>query len=334
MRDALAHTPDLGSATMAALATLHRAGAHLVLFDTETKRPLWRGWSKREPGIKTVEQHLDRGNNAGVGVIPRSLGCAVVDVDDGDPEQLWLRYPPFVVCDSRGRQDAHGWYCDTERRRDGKFEVLGCAGDIKCNGFVGLWHDSANRLCDRLANISSSPLPDLFTTVGIELHAQRASSRAIPPPAAPVKPFDGKPLEQVEVGNRNVALFHALRFQAYPLDVSDEDSFHECVRAIAFQLNGRFPQPLDRREVVKLAWSISSWCASRDGHVIYDHSREAQFRRGVKKFYGDAKGATLRKVRETHGLICDLREAGWRQVDIATRVGLSQSRVSRILAGQ
>lgn len=333
MRDALARTQDLGSATMAALATLHGAGAHLVLFDTETKRPLWRGWSKRWPGIKTVEQHLDRGN-AGVGVIPRSLGCAVVDVDDGDPEQLWLRYPPFVVCDSRGRQDSHGWYCDTERRRDGKFEVLGCAGDIKCNGFVGLWHDSANRLCDRLANISSSPLPDLFTAVGIELHAQRASSRAIPPPAAQVKPFDGRPLEQVEVGNRNVALFHALRFQAYPLDVSDEDSFHECVRAIAFQLNGRFPQPLEGHEVGKLAWSISSWCASRDGHVIYDHSREAQFRRGVKKFYGNAKGATLRKVRETHGLICDLREAGWRQVDIATRVGLSQSRVSRILAGQ
>ena len=80
MRDALARTPDLGSAKIAALTTLHLARAHLVLFDTETKRPLWRGWNQRRPGIKTVEQHLDRDNNAGVGVIPQSLGCAVVSL--------------------------------------------------------------------------------------------------------------------------------------------------------------------------------------------------------------------------------------------------------------
>ena len=68
MRDALAHTPDLGSAKIAALTTLHLAGAHLVLFDTETKRPLWRSWNRQQPGIKTVEQHLDR-DGTGVGVI-------------------------------------------------------------------------------------------------------------------------------------------------------------------------------------------------------------------------------------------------------------------------
>ena len=334
MRDALAHAQEVGSATMDALSVLHRARAHLVLIDTETKRPIWRGWNERRPGIKTVEQHLEC-NNAGVGVIPRSLGCAVVDVDRGDPEQLWLRYPPFVVCDSRRHRHSHGWYSDHERKRDGKFsEVLGCAGDIKCTGYVVLWHDSARRLCEGMADHSRPPLPDLFAVAGLELPKQRAPSGATLPPAAPVKPFDGKPLEQVEVGGRNVALFHTLRFQAYPLDVTDEDAFHRRVLEMAFVLNARFPEPLDLNEVQKVAWSISSWCVSRDGLVIYDHSPETQFRRGVKRIFGNAKSATLQEVRERHGLIYDLREAGWKQKDIAAHVGLTQGRVSQVLVRQ
>ena len=60
--------------------TLADRGAHFVLADA-TKRPISTAWQKVKPGIKAVLAHARAGKL--VGVIPATLGCAVVDVDKG-----------------------------------------------------------------------------------------------------------------------------------------------------------------------------------------------------------------------------------------------------------
>ena len=105
-----------------ALAALARFGAHLVLARPD-KTPLWSKWNERRPGPSTVQHHVEA-HGGMVGIKPLSLDCAVADVDRGDPEQLWHRFPPHLACDSRSRENAHGWYSDLERRKDGTFEGL------------------------------------------------------------------------------------------------------------------------------------------------------------------------------------------------------------------
>ena len=65
---------------MSALGALHTRGAHFVLCRGD-KRPLAVGWQKKRPGFAVVEEHAEAGGL--VGVIPASLGCVVVDVDEG-----------------------------------------------------------------------------------------------------------------------------------------------------------------------------------------------------------------------------------------------------------
>ena len=65
---------------MSALEALHTRGAHFVLCRGD-KQPLAVGWQKTRPGLAVVEAHAEAGGL--VGVIPASLGCVVVDVDEG-----------------------------------------------------------------------------------------------------------------------------------------------------------------------------------------------------------------------------------------------------------
>ena len=107
---------------------------------------------------------------------------------------------------------------------------------------------------------------------------------------------------------------------------------------IAFRENRRFPEPLFDAEVLDMAWRISSWVANRGNHLrhpFYDHTPEAQRRRGVKRWHGDATRETFEYLAWRDALILDLAEDDWRQVDIAAHphVGLSQPRVAQILAG-
>ena len=65
---------------MNALEALHERGAHFVLCRGD-KRPVSVAWQETRPGLSAVEEHAARGGL--VGVIPGSLGCVVVDVDEG-----------------------------------------------------------------------------------------------------------------------------------------------------------------------------------------------------------------------------------------------------------
>ena len=60
-----------------ALATLAEAGAHLVLCGAD-KRPVAKAWHKTPASLDAALRH-----DGLVGVVPASLGCVVVDVDEG-----------------------------------------------------------------------------------------------------------------------------------------------------------------------------------------------------------------------------------------------------------
>ena len=65
---------------MSALEALHECGAHFVLCRGD-KQPVSVAWQKTRPKLPGVEEHAARGGSAGV--IPASVGCVVVDVDEG-----------------------------------------------------------------------------------------------------------------------------------------------------------------------------------------------------------------------------------------------------------
>ncbi|MCY4354738.1 MAG: primase C-terminal domain-containing protein [Truepera sp.] len=69
------------------------------------------------------------------------------------------------------------------------------------------------------------------------------------------------PLETVEVGHRNIALFDEVRFWAYGQPRGrDLEEWLYSVETYALLQNERFPQPLPEAEVLSTAYSVSTWC--------------------------------------------------------------------------
>ena len=103
-------------------------------------------------------------------------------------------------------------------------------------------------------------------------------------------------LEQFGPGcrQRNIQLFDAVRFWAYSVPRGDDlEAWTRRVRVHALEQNRRFPQPLEGREVIQTAYSISTWCWSGGGAKWhFDHSSAAQRRRALKL-------GRMRRVRNT-----------------------------------
>ena len=99
---------------LAAAIQLLEHGAHLVLVarwgetkrdGTQSKRPLWRKYLRRPASFMQVKDHITGGGL--LGIVPASLGRAVLDVDQGDPTPLDLRLPALVRGPlAAGRPDA------------------------------------------------------------------------------------------------------------------------------------------------------------------------------------------------------------------------------------
>jgi len=86
---------------LSAVSELLERGAHFVLAArwgdlkedrTQSKKPVWTAWPDRRPDFTAVKDHLDR--DGLLGIVPASLGMAVLDVDTGDATQLIVDYPP------------------------------------------------------------------------------------------------------------------------------------------------------------------------------------------------------------------------------------------------
>ena len=72
-------------------ADLISQGAHLVRCNRGTKRPIGKSWQKHSPNTRAIARGIREGE--AIGIVPTSLGCAVLDVDvpkkDGKPTGSW-----------------------------------------------------------------------------------------------------------------------------------------------------------------------------------------------------------------------------------------------------
>ena len=101
---------------MSAFAALHARGAHFVLVRAN-KRAIKKGWQTTRPDFAHVERHA-RGNGL-IGVVPASLGCFVVDVDEGGKAGVetvcTALGDPVTVIATRRPGGFHAWYRAPER---------------------------------------------------------------------------------------------------------------------------------------------------------------------------------------------------------------------------
>lgn len=115
---------------------LHADGAHFVIVDSD-KKPTRRRWHRRRPKPERIVRHIKGGGY--IGIIPASIGAAVLDVDDGDPSKLMSLYPPSVVTSSPSG-GKHLWFHTEKRHRPRTWEMHGCSGDLVCDdSYVVLW---------------------------------------------------------------------------------------------------------------------------------------------------------------------------------------------------
>ena len=275
--------------------------------------PLWSAWQRRRPTLDVAEAHPGR-----LGLIPASIGTSALDVDVGDPRELLAHHPAWAVLASRRPGGRHVYYRDDAPRDNSKWSRYGCTGEIRSGkGYLVLWHDGAERLAEEIQTgpRDGRTFPaDLFDAAGITLptlHAPRPKGQRIKARAV-VLPM----LEVVQPGNRNVALFDAVRFWAYGQHRGHElERWTDRVRAYALRNNGRFPMPLDDGEVRRIAWNIASWTWSGGGP--FDHSPAAQrFRQRLQAHSRRCKnadrdrailqdridGLSLRAIAKRHGL--------------------------------
>ena len=316
-----------------ALQTIYHSGGHFVLC-LKDKRPVWRSWQKLRPGLDVVLAH-----EGPLGLKPWSISTSALDVDAGDPGELMQAWPPMAVLNSRRAAGKHLYYADTEGRGNGHFEVYGCAGEVhSAKGYLILWHDGAGRLADALHDpvARSRRWPrDLFELAGV---GAVTLPGAVKTPTYSYKPSDQSrqtwaaaaaalELETIKRGLRNVTLFDSVRFWAYSIPRGqDLDAWTRRVQVHALEQNRRFPQPLEGLEVIRTAYSISTWCWSGGGsRWHFDHSSAAQRRRGIKS------GKVRRRVQAERdaSILSDL-VAGMGVRATARKWGLAHSQVQHV----
>jgi len=203
------------------MATLATMGARFVLAN-EAKVPVARGYpdphflTRRWELADVLEwPHL-------LGVVPWSLGCSVLDVDEGDPAELIARHPPLctVATQSGG---VHLWYHDSRPRGSPNWRALGAAGQVRsANGYVVLW-DRGAALSTALATTRErrSFPADLFEAAGVSAPPRRPGRPPPPPPRRPTAQGGGGErrvprfvyswtLKDAHVGERDERLYRML----------------------------------------------------------------------------------------------------------------------------
>ena len=324
-----------------AIEGLHQSGAHFVL--TNGKIPAWTKYLDRRPSMYSINTHLNRGPDHQVGIVPASIDSTVLDVDRGNPRQVSLAIGyPRVALDSKSREGSHLYYDDDRPRGNAQFQIAGCSGDIRSGkGFVVLYPGQHCRLHEALTRDGQYPIQtSLFDRIKAPAQPREKSRQKNPDPGGRlVLPDDvsEQDLKTCQHGQRDQMLFDVGRRKIYPLNIPEDlDEWVIQCRGIIEDLNQLIPLvPGDPINPGKIAYSIATWTFDRFGHVEHvkhDHSFNAQFRRGVKRHYGDATAGRQAMIRARNGKICDLYSIGWSQARIASLVELSQPAISGILA--
>ena len=110
------------------------------------------------------------------------------------------------------------------------------------------------------------------------------------------------------------------------------EAWNRRVRAYALEQNRRFPEPLDEREVVHTAYSISTWCWSGGGaksHYprYFRHDSRNQSKRGIKS-------GKVRRARnaERDSAIVVAVESGQSMRAVAREWGINEKMVRHVMA--
>ena len=127
-----------------AIHALGELDAHFVLARAEDKRPIRKGWKNPDnaPSADTAIKHLESGGL--VGIVPWSLGLALVDVDVGGAKAVRqlrdMLGMPLLDHPTRREGGRHLWYKADRSYSNHKWTHGEGAGDIRGgSGYAILW---------------------------------------------------------------------------------------------------------------------------------------------------------------------------------------------------
>ena len=244
---------------LSAAAELHGAGAHLVVL--KGKRPLWRAWQRRRAPLETVFQHLAEGGD--VGIRPESLGCMVLDVDDGfalAKKTLMCDAEPVLAAPSATPGRGHIYYAGRvpgvnhrttfERGEQIHGEVI-CGGMVRIYDLPGLAGAIRRRGPPKRPPREPAAWLHYYGTQkppqALKLHATLGPGPGPRPAAAPradtvranATAADAKGVRE---GERNVTLFNWLRQFAFRAvaDAPSEDALYTRLERAAFEYENTY----------------------------------------------------------------------------------------------
>lgn len=267
-----------------AIPALLEHGAQFVLCDywgnrksdgSQSKKPVHRNWRRQRPGFVAVKDHITRSGL--LGIVPASLGCAVLDVDHGNPVALIATHLPWFLSPTQRQNRLHLWYQDPQGDRHGGRwrHASGCAGELLAStGYVVLWGQALQGLADSLQDqvFGQCDQVDFDAVTAATGMTWAGPGERISKGAIEVTAEELPELADVLPGHRNVSLFHHVRYYAYRqvkhhtefLDFADEvASFADACRDQLLDVEG-FPES----EAAGIASSVATWTwavFARDG---------------------------------------------------------------------
>ena len=343
-----------------AIEAIHRRGAHYVLVEAGTKKPAWAEYQKpfNRPRLDQVWAWLGQGGR--LGVIPGSIGLAVVDVDKGSVDQrraFTVGHPPLCATASSSGRGEHLWY--ETRQLYGQHHGIDIPGygltvDVKC------WNAGWILFCDpiRLAQaldvargrkkrgsgsaflfpeaaVYGAGTPALKRSVPVETSPREHRTKAVRKGQTPLHFEAGSPAHfgEVQQGGRNEALRAALvlffKTRGREREIEDaEERWGRRIYDAAMSWNEAFPEPLTEARVRSTSRSTAGFLWERQPAKAYmaDTSPDTQRARQRKQVE-----SRRRKNRSRDRRIRDLRDDGVPVAQIAEEAGLSRVRVYEIL---
>lgn len=318
--------------------------AHFVPIRKDRKTPLIRGWPRRRLGIDTMADIMRKGH--GVGIVPNSIGTAVIDVDAGDPNILAQARPPLaMLMTPRG---GHGYYPlgdNPPRNMAATIDI----GDVTLTAdvIVGapgakycVFHGSGlPTLADSLLQ-GEPPVDfpiDLIQARDIPIVAGDDTT-STPTTARYVGGIDvhGRiVLARIPKGMRNECLKTVCcgkgeRGQQL-WDAGEIESVEHFVQ-IVLEWNREFPQPLPTDEAIRVARSTFRYLhrdAGGKGANYYTHDSESQRRRQLLSVKARLANRARFNTRQEEAQA--MRDAGMYVNAIAKRFGVNRRTIHRWL---
>ena len=309
---------------------------------------MWEKFLQRPASFLQVKDHISRGGL--LGIVPASLGRAVLDVDRGDPNSLICDHLPWFVARSQQPGRVHLWYRDDAEHRPGGIWRDGNGGGgemLASTGYVVLWGNTLQELTEALAygdHATQAPFEAVANT--LTWRSSKPSKTEAQEPAAEDRtrnPSVGthQDLSNVFPGHRNVSLFDDVRIWSYRAYRRFEHYDHFADATLQRALKGRSQMPIledfDAEEAIAVAWSVAKWTwavrptyrsrlSARDtgGHGQRTSSKRSPSTgeheyRGDPALNGDSEVQRQRRGRRT---ALDAVRTGHRKTQVAARFRL------------